>query len=258
MTTWEAIILAVVEGLTEFLPVSSTGHLSMAKTLLGVNSSFSETYIIAIQFGAILSVVSLYPRQFFSFDFTFYLRLIVGFIPAAVLGYLFDDQLELLLGMPWVVPVMLISVGMFLVFADRFFPGTDLDDLQNVSNRQAFLAGLSQCAAMIPGVSRSAASIIGGMAAGMNRNTAAAFSFFLAVPTLAAAGLYKVYKNADQLLDQNITHLLLGNLVAFIVAYFAMKGFVQFLKKYGFRYFGWYRIIAGAAFLIWLYWGGIN
>jgi undecaprenyl-diphosphatase len=258
MTTWEAIILAVVEGLTEFLPVSSTGHLSMAKTLLGVNSSFSETYIIAIQFGAILSVVSLYPRQFFSFDFTFYLRLIVGFIPAAVLGYLFDDQLELLLGMPWVVPVMLISVGMFLVFADRFFPGSDLDDLQNVSNRQAFLAGLSQCAAMIPGVSRSAASIIGGMAAGMNRNTAAAFSFFLAVPTLAAAGLYKVYKNADQLLDQNITHLLLGNLVAFIVAYFAMKGFVQFLKKYGFRYFGWYRIIAGAAFLIWLYWGGIN
>jgi undecaprenyl-diphosphatase len=258
MTTWEAIILAVVEGLTEFLPVSSTGHLSMAKTLLGVNSSFSETYIIAIQFGAILSVVSLYPRQFFSFDFTFYLRLIVGFIPAAVLGYLFDDQLELLLGMPWVVPVMLISVGMFLVFADRFFPGSDLDDLHNVSNRQAFLAGLSQCAAMIPGVSRSAASIIGGMAAGMNRNTAAAFSFFLAVPTLAAAGLYKVYKNADQLLDQNITHLLLGNLVAFIVAYFAMKGFVQFLKKYGFRYFGWYRIIAGAAFLIWLYWGGIN
>ena len=258
MTTWEAIILAVVEGLTEFLPVSSTGHLSMAKTLLGVNSSFSETYIIAIQFGAILSVVSLYPRQFFSFDFTFYLRLIVGFIPAAVLGYLFDDQLELLLGMPWVVPVMLITVGIFLVFADRFFPGSDLDDLHNVSNRQAFLAGLSQCSAMIPGVSRSAASIIGGMAAGMNRNTAAAFSFFLAVPTLAAAGLYKVYKNADQLLDQNITHLLLGNLVAFIVAYFAMKGFVQFLKKYGFRYFGWYRIIAGAAFLIWLYWGGIN
>lgn len=253
MSTWEAILLAIIEGLTEFLPVSSTGHLSMAKALMGINTSFSETYIIAIQFGAILSVVTLYPKQFFSFDFVFYRRLVVGFIPAAVLGYLFDDQLELLLGMPWVVPVMLISVGVFLVFADRFFPGSDLDALQEVSDRQAFLAGLSQCAAMIPGVSRSAASIIGGMAAGMNRNTAAAFSFFLAVPTLAAAGLYKVYKNADELLDQNIINLLLGNFVAFIVAYFAMKGFVQFLRKYGFRYFGWYRIIAGIAFLTWLY-----
>jgi undecaprenyl-diphosphatase len=253
MNTWEAILLAIVEGLTEFLPVSSTGHLSMAKALLGINSSFSETYIIAIQFGAILSVVTLYPRHFFRFEFRFYQKLIVGFIPAAILGYLFDDQLEAMLGMPWVVPMMLVSVGIFLVFADRFFPGFADEELQEVSNKQALLAGLSQCAAMIPGVSRSAASIIGGMAAGMNRSTAAAFSFFLAVPTLAAAGLYKVYKNADDLLDQNIVQLLLGNAVAFVVAYFAMKGFVQFLRKHGFRIFGWYRIAAGLAFAAWLY-----
>ncbi|MBU6325520.1 MAG: undecaprenyl-diphosphate phosphatase [Bacteroidetes bacterium] len=253
MNSWEAFLLAIVEGLTEFLPVSSTGHLSMAKALLGIKDSFSETYIIAIQFGAILSVVALYPRRFFSFEYNFYLKLIIGFIPAAILGYLFDDQLEALLGMPWVVPAMLVSVGFFLVFADRFFPGSEEEEIQEVSNKQAFLAGLSQCAAMVPGVSRSAASIIGGMAAGMNRTTAAAFSFFLAVPTLAAAGLYKVYKNADAIADQNLTQLLLGNAVAFVVAYLAMKGFVQFLKKHGFRLFGWYRIVAGLAFAAWLY-----
>ena len=253
MSIWEAILLAIVEGLTEFLPVSSTGHLSMTKALMGINTDFSETYIIAIQFGAILSVVSLYPKRFFSFDFNFYLKLLTGFIPAAILGYLFDDQLETLLGMAWVVPLMLVSVGFFLVFADRFFPGHSEEQVEEVSYRQAFFAGLSQCAAMIPGVSRSAASIIGGMASGMNRSTAAAYSFFLAVPTLSAAGLYKMYKHSDLLMEQNLWLLLIGNIIAFVVAYFAMKGFVQFLRKHGFRMFGWYRIAAGLAFAAWLY-----
>jgi undecaprenyl-diphosphatase len=254
MSSWEAILLAIVEGLTEYLPVSSTGHLNMTRALLGMDSQFSETYIITVQFGAILSVVALYPKQFFRIDFPFYAKLVTGFIPAAILGYLFDDYLEQLLGMPWVVPLALIGVGIFLVFVDRLFKDQD-EAMQNVTYRQAFMAGLSQCVAMIPGVSRSAASILGGMAAGMNRTTAATFSFFLAVPTLSAAGLYKLYKNLDQIKEQEINMLLLGNLVAFVVAYFAMKGFVQYLKKHGFRAFGIYRIAAGLAFLAWLYMG---
>lgn len=256
MSTWEAILLAIVEGLTEYLPVSSTGHLSMTRELLGITDAFSETYIIAVQFGAILSVVALYPRKFFRFDIPFYSKLLTGFIPAAILGYLFDDYLEQLLGMPWVIPFTLVSVGIFLLFTDRIFGEQSDETVQDISYKQAFLAGLSQCAAMIPGVSRSAASIVGGMAAGMNRTTAATYSFFLAVPTLSAAGLYKMYKNKDLILSQEISHLLIGNAVAFVVAWLAMRGFVQYLRKHGFAAFGWYRIAAGLAFAAFLYWRG--
>lgn len=256
MSTWEAILLAIVEGLTEYLPVSSTGHLSMTREILGITDAFSETYIIAVQFGAILSVVALYPRRFFRFDIPFYAKLLTGFIPAAILGYLFDDYLEQLLGMPWVIPFTLVSVGILLLFTDRIFGDQADDSVQDISYKQAFLAGLSQCAAMIPGVSRSAASIVGGMAAGMNRTTAATYSFFLAVPTLSAAGIYKMYKNRDLIMDQEISHLILGNAVAFVVAWLAMRGFVQYLRKHGFALFGWYRIAAGIAFAAFLYWRG--
>jgi len=248
MTLFEAIILAVVEGITEFLPISSTGHMIIAEKLLGMQSNeFTNAYIISIQFGAILSVIALYWKKFFQ-SVDFYKKLLIAFIPAAILGKLLGDHIDVLLGSVQVVAVSLLLGGVILVFIDKWLAGKDDDD--EVTYFKAFKIGLFQCIAMIPGVSRSAATIIGGMSQRLTRQTAAEFSFFLAVPTMFAATAYKLYKNHDALTRENVYILLIGNLVAFIVAMLAIKFFITFLQKHGFKLFGYYRIALGLLLLI--------
>lgn len=251
MTIIEAIIIAIVEGLTEFLPVSSTGHMIIAQALLGVeNSDFVKAFVINIQFGAILSVVVLYWKKFFQ-TLDFYFRLIVAFIPAAILGFLLSDYIDAMMESVLTVAIMLLVGGVVLIFIDKWLnPKREVE----ITYPKAFKIGLFQCVAMIPGVSRSAASIIGGMAQGLTRKQAAEFSFFLAVPTMFGASAYKLlksYKTAPEIFQgDNLTTLLIGNLVAFIVAMLAIKFFISFLTKYGFQVFGWYRVIVGALLII--------
>ncbi len=258
MNLFDAILLAIVEGITEFLPISSTGHMIIAGQLLGIeNSDFVKAFEVIIQFGAILSVLVLYWRRFLQ-SLNFYVKLFVAVIPALLFGFLFSDYIDQLLESVEVVAVMLIAGGILMLFVDKWFNKADQD--QTVTIRKGFLIGLAQCVAMIPGVSRSMASIVGGMAQGLNRKTAAEFSFFLAVPTMAAASGYKVLKLFMQpggldLLADNLLVLLLGNLVAFIVAILAIKGFISFLTKYGFKLFGIYRIIIGLVILVLLFCG---
>ncbi len=251
MTIIEAIIIAIVEGLTEFLPVSSTGHMIIAQALLGVeNSDFVKAFVINIQFGAILSVVVLYWKRFFQ-SLDFYFRLLVAFIPAAILGFLLSDYIDALLESVLTVAVMLLAGGIVLIFIDKWLnPKREVE----ITYPKAFKIGLFQCIAMIPGVSRSAASIIGGMAQGLTRKQAAEFSFFLAVPTMFGASAYKLlksYKTAPEIFQgDNLTTLLIGNAVAFIVAMLAIKFFINFLTKYGFNIFGWYRVAVGAILIV--------
>ncbi len=283
MTLIEAIIIAVVEGLTEFLPVSSTGHMIITQSLLDIESSaFVKAYTVIIQFGAILSVVVLYWKRFFRFNrvekpeameshalsvtdkiglttrhffnkYDFYWKLLVALLPAGVIGLLLGDLIDSMLESVTVVAVMLVVGGLFMLFVDRWFnrPLTD----QTMSWQRALKIGFFQCIAMIPGVSRSMATIVGGMGTGLNRKNAAEFSFFLAVPTMAAAAGYKLYQlmqdpvQLDMLAD-NILLLCVGNLVAFLVAMVAIRFFIDFLTKYGFRAFGYYRIIVGGILLI--------
>lgn len=256
MTILEAVILAIVEGITEFLPVSSTGHMIIASSVMGIaQDDFTKMFTIAIQFGAILSVVVLYWKKFFK-GINFYVKLLIGFIPAAILGLLFSDQIDALLENVTVVAFALIIGGIFLIFVDRLFGADitgDVSDTDKVSNKNAFVIGVFQCVAMIPGVSRSAATIIGGLTQKLTRKTAAEFSFFLAVPTMFAATGYKIYKfysegagfSSDQYLP-----LILGNVIAFVISIFAMRSFVRFLTKRGFKIFGYYRIILGVTILI--------
>lgn len=261
MTIFETIIIAIVEGLTEFLPVSSTGHMILAQGFLGVKSDdFVKAFTVIIQFGAILSVLVLYWKRFFQ-SMEFYWKLLVAFVPAGVLGLLFSDEIDLLLEKVWVVAVMLIVGGIFMLFVDKWFNHKEETE-PKMSYGKAFKIGLAQCIAMIPGVSRSMATIVGGMAQGLSRKTAAEFSFFLAVPTMAAASGYKLLKllmedSSRELLVDNINVLIIGNIVAFIVAMAAIKFFIGFLTKYGFKAFGWYRIIAGGAILS-LLWAGFE
>lgn len=255
----EAIIIAIVEGLTEFLPVSSTGHMIITQALLGVESDeFVKAFTVIIQFGAILSVIVLYWKRFFQ-SWTFYLKLLAGFIPAAVLGLLFSDRIDDLLESVTVVAVMLVVGGIVMLFVDQWFNKPKED--QTVTYKNAFWIGLFQCIAMIPGVSRSMATIVGGMSRGLSRKNAAEFSFFLAVPTMAAATGYKVYKLIKapgggtfdfdfSLLMDNMTTLIVGNVVAFIVAIVAIRFFIGFITKYGFKFFGWYRIFVGGLILL--------
>ncbi|MCF6184180.1 MAG: undecaprenyl-diphosphate phosphatase [Bacteroidales bacterium] len=248
MSWLHALIIAIVEGITEFLPISSTGHMIITERLLGLKSNeFVNLFIVNIQLGAILSVVVLYWKRFFK-TLKFYYVLFVAFIPAAVFGLLLGDYIDILLESVITVAVSLIIGGIFLLFADKVFSKTD--DNQNVTYKKGFFIGMFQVLAMIPGVSRSAATIIGGMAQKLTRKTAAEFSFFLAVPTMFAATLYKLYKNHEALNAGNIDILLFGNIVAFIVAMFSIKFFINFLTKYGFKLFGYYRIIIGAIILI--------
>ncbi|MEY3860094.1 MAG: hypothetical protein RIS50_375 [Bacteroidota bacterium] len=252
MTWIENLILSVVEGLTEFLPVSSTGHLMLTREWLGMGANEHETYLIAIQFGAIASVLTLYWRKFFSASaLKLYPILIMGFIPAAVLGFLFDDLLEQMLKAPWIPGITLIIFGFVLLRIEKIFPpGTkEIEDLKPI---ECIKIGLFQCLAMIPGVSRSAATIAGGLQGKLSRHAATEFSFLLALPTLAAAGGYKMLKHWDSLTTQQMNDILIGNVISFITAFFAVKFFIQYIQAKGFAVFGYYRIVLGTIFLT--YW----
>jgi len=260
--TWlEAIILAIVEGLTEFLPVSSTGHMIIASALMGMESdALLKNYLIIIQFGAILSVLVLYWKRFFR-DIRFYLKLFIAFIPAMVFGLLLNDWIEKAMETPLVVGINLFAGGIFLLFTDRIFKANEQLPDKEPGYKNALFIGLFQVIAMIPGVSRSAATIIGGLTQKLNRKTAAEFSFFLAVPTMMAATGYKVLKmfsdTSQELPDNSWSLILLGSLVAFIVAMLAIRLFIGFLTRHGFRWFGWYRIVVGGI-IIALYLAGIE
>ena len=264
----QTIIIAIVEGLTEFLPVSSTGHMIIAQGLLGVESTpFVKAFTVIIQFGAILSVVCLYWRKFFYPEtmqtkgytwwqaiWHFYLRLIVGVLPAVVLGLSFNDFIESNLGNVTLVAVMLIVGGVFMLFCDRLFnKGSEATPL---TLRRDLVIGFVQCISMIPGVSRSMATIVGGMSQRLTRKAAAEFSFFLAVPTMFGATCLETYKliahgEGNILLEgNNLTLLLLGSVVAYVVAIAAIKFFISYVTRYGFKAFGWYRIVAGALILL--------
>jgi len=248
MTWFEALILAIVEGITEFLPVSSTGHMILAEGLMGMKSNgFVQAFIINIQFGAILSVVVLYWKRFFQ-TMKFYYKLFVAFIPAAVFGLLLSDYIDMMLENVYVVAVMLILGGIVLVFVDNWFKNGKDDE--EITYPKALKIGFFQVIAMIPGVSRSAATIIGGMTQKLSRKAAAEFSFFLAVPTMFAASGYKLMKNYSAINTDNIGILIFGNVVAFIVALIAIKSFITYLTKHGFKMFGYYRIVVGVVILV--------
>ncbi len=276
MTIIQTIIVAIVEGLTEFLPVSSTGHMIITQALLGIESDeFVKAFDVIIQFGAILAVVVLYWKRFFRLDHStppegltpvqrtlrkwdFYYKLLIAFIPAMIIGGLCNKYIDALLGNVMVVAVMLVVGGVFMLFCDKLFGNGSPET--KLTTRRAFTIGLFQCMAMIPGVSRSMATIVGGMAQKLTRKDAAEFSFFLAVPTMFAAtclDLLKLFLHMHKMGDYSMlaSHagtLLLGSVVAFIVALFAIKAFIAYLTKYGFWAFGVYRIILGAAILAWL------
>ena len=268
MDIFQSIIIAIVEGLTEFLPVSSTGHMIIAEEALGVeHNDFVNAFTVIIQFGAILSVVWLYWKRFFHLNevpagatglkaflirYDFYWKLLVAFMPAAVIGFLLGDFIDSLLENVTVVAVMLVIGGVLMLFVDKWFNRPDTAPL---TEKRALTIGFYQCIAMIPGVSRSMATIVGGMQQRLSRKDAAEFSFFLAVPTMFAATAYKLLKlviepESLKLLSDNIGVLLIGNVVAFIVALLAIKFFISYVTKYGFKAFGYYRIIVGAAIII--------
>ncbi len=263
MDTIQSIIIAIVEGLTEFLPISSTGHMIITEKLLNLTSTdFSKVFTVAIQLGAILAVVVLYWKKFFDFkNWQFYVKLAAAVVPAIILGLLFSKKIDALLESSLTVAITMLAGGLILLFIDKVFKEHSIDDEKDISFTRAIIIGVWQCLAMIPGVSRSAASIIGGMQQKLTRNAAAEFSFFLAVPTmLAATGykLYKYYKDFGGFTAAEMKQLAIGNVVAFIVAMLAIKFFIGFLKKHGFRVWGFYRIIVGIVLLILIYTGYIS
>lgn len=253
MSWLETILLALIEGLTEFLPVSSTGHMILGSAAMGVEQNdFTKLFMIVIQLGAILAVFVLYFKRFFQ-SINFYLKLIVAFIPAAIMGVLFSDVIDSLLESPLVVAISLVIGGVILLYVDRWFNKPTIETMDEMSYWDALKVGLFQCIAMIPGVSRSGASIVGGMSQKMSRKLAAEFSFFLALPTMLGATAKKTldyFQTHDALTSEQINTLILGNIVAFIVAILAIKSFIGFLNKYGFKGFGWYRIIFGSIILV--------
>ena len=250
----QAVVLAIIEGITEFLPISSTGHMIIASSFMGIaHEDFTKLFTVVIQLGAILSVVVLYFKRFFQ-TLDFYFKLLVAFIPAVVFGLLFSKKIDALLESPVTVAVSLVLGGIILLKVDDWF--ADKDEIktdETISYLTALKIGLFQCLAMIPGVSRSGASIIGGMSQKLSRKTAAEFSFFLAVPTMLGATVKKCYdyhKDGFVLSHDQINLLIIGNVLAFIVAMFAIKSFIGYLSKHGFKMFGYYRIVAGLAILI--------
>jgi undecaprenyl-diphosphatase len=260
MTTIQSLIISIVEGLTEFLPISSTGHIIIAEKLLHVpDSDFTKLFTVAIQLGAILAVVVLYWRKFFNFsNWQFYAKLIVGVIPAIVIGFLFSKKIDALLESTTTVAIALIAGGVILLFIDGMFKRARIHDEKGVSYLNAFIIGCWQCLAMVPGVSRSAASIIGGMQQKMTRRAAAEFSFFLAVPTMLAATGYKMlkyYKESGGFSQEEIKLLAIGNIASFLVAVLAIRFFIGFLQKHGFRVWGIYRIILGLILFALMYSG---
>ena len=275
MNIIEAIIIAVVEGLTEFLPISSTGHMIIASSLLGIGENdFTKLFEVAIQLGAIMAVVVLYWKRFISplsngmEGWKFYAKLVVGVLPALILGFLFNDQIDKLLESPTTVAISMLLGGIVLLFIDNFFKDHTIEKEESISYTNAFIIGCWQVLAMVPGVSRSAASIIGGMQQKLTRNLAAEFSFFLAVPTMFAATAYSLFlkkwhgsgipKRGYELImenNQNMVAFIIGNIVAFVVALLAIRFFINYLKAYGFRMFGIYRIIVGILLLILIFTG---
>jgi len=278
MSILEAIVIAIVEGLTEFLPISSTGHMIIASTILGIHKEeFTKLFEVAIQLGAILAVVVLYWKKFFAPTRTgvarsqFYIKLGIGVLPALILGFIFSDNIDAMLESPTTVAVTMLVGGIVLLFIDTLFNKPVVHQDEQISYGKAFITGLWQTIAMIPGVSRSAASIIGGMQQKFTRNLAAEFSFFLAVPTMFAATAYSLFlknwgspgvmrKGYDIIVEskENTVAFIVGNVTAFIIAMLAIRVFIQYLKKYGFKVFGWYRIIAGIILLILLFTGYIK
>ncbi len=263
MNFFQALILAIIEGLTEYLPISSTGHMIFASSYFNIqNDDFVKLFQVSIQFGAILAVVVLYWKKFFDFSkFNFYIKLICAVIPALVLGKLFDDKIEAVLGNPIPIAIVLILGGVILLFIDSRFQTPTVLEEEDITVKKAVAIGFWQCLAMMPGTSRSAASIIGGMQQGLTRHAAAEFSFFLAVPTMMAVTLYSVFlktyetsqlKGYELLLqsEENIKLFLIGNVVAFIVAIIAIKFFIGIIKQYGFKPWGWYRIVMGIFLVI--------
>lgn len=262
MDVIQTIILAIIEGITEFLPISSTGHMAIVSAFMGNNTdSFVKLYMIVIQFAAILSVVSLYWKKFINFkSVSFYIKLFIAIIPALLFGALLKDYIATVLEKPLVIAIVMFLGGFVLLFVDRWFGHPVVTDEEKISKRQAFIIGLFQVLAIIlPGLSRSAATIIGGMQQKLSRQVAAEFSFFLAVPTMLAAtvkSLYDIYTESPEVMHAgNLNLLLLGSVISFIVAILSIKFLISYLQKHGFRIFGWYRIIVGTILLL-LIWAG--
>ncbi len=265
MTVIESIIIAVVEGITEFIPISSTAHMRITENLLGISNTdkFVQAFTVAIQFGAILSVIVLYRKKFFDLKrFNFYWKLAVAVIPALIFGKLFKEQIDRILETPLIIAIIMLAGGIVLLFVDKWFTKPSINDEQQVTMLTAFKIGLYQCLSIVfPGLSRSAATIIGGMSLKLSRSAAAEFSFFLAVPTMLAATVYTLYKYSKEngaFTSEQIKLLAVGNLVAFVVALIAIKFFITLLKKYGFRIWGIYRIVVGVLLLILIYTGFIT
>jgi len=260
MTTFQAIILAIIEGITEFLPVSSTGHMILADALMGVqDKEFAKTFEIVIQLGAIMAVAVLYIKRFFvSIDI--YLKLIAAFIPTGVIGILAYKTIKIYLFNPFVVSIALIVGGVILILLDKWTENkkSSFEKAENISYIGAVKIGLFQCLSMIPGVSRAAATIFGGIYAGFDRKLATEFSFLLAIPTMFAASGKDLWESKDMINSENIKLLLIGGAVAFIFALIAVKGFIAFVQKYGFKHFGYYRILLGILFLSLSLYLGIN
>ncbi|MDL1913082.1 MAG: undecaprenyl-diphosphate phosphatase [Bergeyella sp.] len=262
----KAMVIAVIEGLTEFLPVSSTAHMIFMSSVFGIEEdNFVKMYQVSIQFGAILAVVVLYSKKFFDFkNVYFYLKLVLAVLPALVLGKLFNEKIDLILEKPIPIAIVLIIGGVVLLFIDRIFKNPSIDSEKNVSYKSALIIGFWQCLAMMPGTSRSAASIIGGMQQKLTRKAAAEFSFFLAVPTMLAVTVYSLFlknwgtyggekKGYELLLHDNYLMLFLaGNMVAFLVAMLAVRFFIGIISRHGFKPWGWYRIIVGSILLSYL------
>lgn len=272
MDIFQSVVIAIVEGLTEFLPVSSTGHMIITQEILGVESTtFVKAFTFIIQFGAILSVVCLYWKRFFRLKevpagkkgleaflirYDFYWKLFLAFLPAAAFGLLLSDFIDAMLENVAVVAVMLVLGGVLMLFVDKWFEKNEGKDTP-MTERRSVIVGLYQCISMIPGVSRSMATIVGGMQQGLSRKDAAEFSFFLAVPTMFAASVYKMWSlmsepESMRQLSDNWVVLVVGMVVAFIVAMAAIKLFISYVTKYGFKAFGWYRIVVGGAIIVML------
>lgn len=262
METLHAIIIAIVEGLTEYLPVSSTAHMVFTSSYFGIqDQEFVKMFQVSIQFGAILAVIVLYWKKFLDFKrINFYVKLALAIIPALVLGKIFDDMIDDVLGKPIPIAIVLIVGGIVLLFIEEYFKNPTIHREEDITPKKAITIGFWQCLAMMPGTSRSAASIIGGMQQGLTRETAAEFSFFLAVPTMLAVTVYSVFvktyktvgmKGYEMLLQgDNLKLFLIGNVIAFIVALIAIKLFIGLIKKYGFKPWGYYRIFAGIILLV--------
>jgi len=259
MTVFQAIIMAIVEGITEFLPISSTGHMALTSAIMDIkDKDFTNLFIETVQFGAIISVLVLYWRKFLDFrKLDFYLKLLVAFIPAAIVGVLLKKKIEEVIQSPLFITVIMFLGGFILLFIDNLFKNPTIHEEEKITYKNSLIIGLFQLLAVVfPGFSRSAATIMGGMQQKLSRAVAAEFSFFLAVPTLAGAfakSLWDAWRHNPELLSHhNINMIILGNVIAFIVAILAIKGFITFLVKHGFKLFGWYRIIIGIILLIFL------